>query len=88
MTKKKRRILIIDPPSGWRYGFPKVLPKNVKPENLRSWFVENGYPESEVDMAIKWSRSWYQEVEVKKCDFCAEACGNDWCVAKEAENED
>lgn len=37
----------IDVPSGWRYGFPKVLPEGVKPDN--AWLVANGYPQEEID---------------------------------------
>lgn len=48
------RETLIDPPSGWRFGFPKPLPKNFKEENfdLRQWFIDNDYPEEEVDFAI------------------------------------
>jgi len=38
---------MIDPPSGWRYGFPKVIPNDVK--DVKEWLVENGYPQSEID---------------------------------------
>lgn len=38
---------MIDPPSGWKYGFPKELPKGV--ENVTEWLIENGYPKSEID---------------------------------------
>lgn len=38
---------MIDPPRGWRYGFPKEIPDNVP--NVMSWLVENGYPQSEID---------------------------------------
>jgi hypothetical protein len=40
--------LVIDPPSGWRYGFPKVIP-DPKPEDMTEWLVENGYPRAEID---------------------------------------
>ena len=40
--------ILIDPPSGWMYGFPKLLP-NPQPENVREWLVENGYPRKEMD---------------------------------------
>jgi Protein of unknwon function (DUF3310) len=50
---------IIDPPSGWRYGFPKVLPDYSV--DLRSWLIENGYPEVDADFAVQHSRSWYKE---------------------------
>lgn len=38
---------IIDPPSGWRYGFPKEIPENIT--DVRAWLVKNGYPQSEID---------------------------------------
>jgi hypothetical protein len=38
---------MIDPPSGWRYGFPKEIPVDVT--DTRSWLVANGYPQSEID---------------------------------------
>ena len=36
------KVLMVDPPSGWKYGFPKPAPTKV--ENLRVWLEENGYP--------------------------------------------
>ena len=38
----------IDPPSGWRYGFPKILPKEADGRTLE-WLVEQGYPREEID---------------------------------------
>ena len=35
---------MIDPPNGWQYGFPKVLPKDVV--DVKGWLIENGYPKS------------------------------------------
>lgn len=37
-------MILIDPPSGWRYGFPKVC-KSSKNQSLKDWLIENGYPE-------------------------------------------
>lgn len=49
--------VMIDPPSGWMYGFPKERPS--APEvNMRSWLVENGYPEEDVDWAMNHCRMW------------------------------
>ena len=61
MTKK---VMIIDPPSGWKYGFPKELPDS-KPEDIRKWLVENGYPQKEIDACgdYFYCRYWEQEVE-------------------------
>ena len=36
--------LIVDPPSGWRYGFPKVWNRKTHPD-MKAWLVENGDPE-------------------------------------------
>jgi hypothetical protein len=46
----------IDPPQGWKYGFPKVLPLYV--EDIGKWLVENGYPEKDVEFALSHSRMW------------------------------
>jgi hypothetical protein len=38
----------IDPPSGWKYGFPKVYDP-VENADLNVWLVSQGYPQSEID---------------------------------------
>lgn len=38
---------MIDPPSGWKYGFPKHLPDDIV--NVLAWLVSEGYPQSEID---------------------------------------
>jgi len=38
---------MIDPPSGWLYGFPKEIPLFVT--DTRAWLVANGYPQKEID---------------------------------------
>jgi hypothetical protein len=32
-----------DPPSGWKYGFPKVWDSELYP-NFDSWLLREGYP--------------------------------------------
>lgn len=47
----------IDPPSGWKYGFPKLAPKNLREMNgddLNDWLISNGYPKEEVEY---WKQS-------------------------------
>ena len=46
----------IDPPTGWKYGFPKVLPKEVV--DLKQWLLDNGYPEKDIELAMNYSRYW------------------------------
>lgn len=36
--------ILIDPPSGWQYGFPKPFTKKPD-ESLKDWLIANGYPE-------------------------------------------
>ena len=38
--------LWVDPPSGWKYGFPKVWNGEG---NMTDWLIENGYPQKEID---------------------------------------
>lgn len=46
---------LIDPPGGWRFGFPKPYMPRLG-ENMRDWLVREGYPESEVDFALNYLR--------------------------------
>lgn len=60
----KVKIKIVDPPSGWKYGFPKQAPEDVA--DFRQWLLDQGYPEKDVDFAMKYCRVWYEEVEDTK----------------------
>lgn len=53
---------MIDPPGGWRYGFPKVIPKDQYHRTL-DWLVENGYPRSEIDKMGNHFYCRYWEIE-------------------------
>ncbi len=56
-------MLIIDPPSGWQYGFPKrfdILSDDGEP--FRIWLLNNGYPEHMVELAMKYSRYWEERL--------------------------
>lgn len=54
---------MIDPPSGWKYGFPKELPKGTV--DVLAWLVENGYPQKEIDRMGDnfYCGHWNQEEE-------------------------
>jgi len=45
------KFLMIDPPSGWKYGFPRPLDKKVD-QPLEEWLVENGYPQELIDKGM------------------------------------
>lgn len=40
-------IYIIDPPEGWKYGFPKTTTR--KPKSYKAWCIRNGYPKKLAD---------------------------------------
>ena len=54
------KVLVIDPPSGWKYGFPKPVPEAFFNEgfDLGGWLIECGYPAEHIELAIKYSRYW------------------------------
>jgi hypothetical protein len=56
---------IIDPPSGWQYGFPKPIPVGcLKSDSLlRIWLLDQGYPANMLELALKHSRYWSKEIE-------------------------
>ena len=59
-----KTMRIIDPPGGWRYGFPKLYnPK--QDETLAQWLVREGYPPQEVEWAINHLRTWEAPVTTK-----------------------
>lgn len=51
MSKK----YMVDPPSGWPYGFPKPCEDGI---DIRQWLLDNGYPEKDVDFALQHLRMW------------------------------
>jgi len=55
---KENLVKIVDPPSGWMYGFPAVAK-----EDYRQQLLDAGYPEKEIETAMKYTRSWYVDKE-------------------------
>lgn len=56
------KILMCDPPSGWKYGFPKPISKhNLGGEEFTGWLREHDYPEADLELAFKHSR--FYEIE-------------------------
>lgn len=59
------KYTLIDPPSGWLYGFPKRVPDEyLKSQTLmKMWFMSQGYPSKDIELALKHSRYWTVEEE-------------------------
>lgn len=50
----------VDPPSGWKYGFPKIWDGQG---NLKEWLISEGYPQREIDALgdVFFVRQWCDE---------------------------
>ena len=49
--------LWIDPPEGWRYGFPKKLPPEHR-ARATEWMIEQGYPRKLTEGSHFYCRMW------------------------------
>ena len=54
-----KRVMIVDPPSGWRYGFPAPLESDYKAQLLK-----HKYPAEDIELALKYSRYWESDDEI------------------------
>jgi hypothetical protein len=59
-----RKATIIDPPSGYRYGFPKECTAK-EGQSHYDWLIEQGYPKVLIDSMGDYffCRYWEEEVE-------------------------
>ena len=61
------KVTMIDPDEGWRYGFPKMLPNELKGKDITEWLIEKGYP---IEKLEEWNntlgyvpmRTWETEI--------------------------
>lgn len=69
----KIRMTMFDPPSGWKYGFPKPMPASIDPfirdtpasdEEVAAWLRKEKYPEHDIQLALKYSRMWEDYIDV------------------------
>ena len=55
--------LLYDPPSGWKYGFPKPY-KPEDGETLEETLRRDGYPQHEIDNSgAKYVRFWESNID-------------------------
>ena len=55
---------MIDPPTGWRYGFPRVY-DDARDGPIDQFLLDHGYPAKDVEFALQYMRSW--PVEDQPC---------------------
>ena len=46
----------VDPPSGWKFGFPKLY-DSAKDGSVHEWLLREGYPQKELD-DMPYFRQW------------------------------
>lgn len=64
LDNRKKKYLWIDPPEGWRYGFPKGLPEGFAgtDDEIRKFLFENGYPSGQIELALRRSRMGFEYI--------------------------
>ena len=63
-VKVMSKVTMCDPPSGWKYGFPKPLPADYsKDESIFPWLLSEGYPQAEIDNCGKYFYCRYWEID-------------------------
>ena len=58
------RKVVVDPPSGWMYGFPATWDKDEYAE-VEDFLKAKGYPEDQIDFACGYMRMWLPQEENK-----------------------
>lgn len=48
-TLNTTKILWIDPPEGWKYGFPREVPEGIERDAINEWLIEIGYPKEKIE---------------------------------------
>jgi hypothetical protein len=54
------RKVMVDPPSGWQYGFPALWDKDEY-EKLEDFMEAKGYPKDQIEFACSYMRMWLPE---------------------------
>ena len=62
-SKPEDKFVLFDPPSGWRFGFPKLIKLGSTNEEIADFLRENGYPEKDIELALNHSRFIYLSSE-------------------------
>lgn len=59
------KVRIVDPPSGWMYGFPAECPEDVwnDHDKFKQFLLDKGYPEEDVEFGSSYVRAWFVEKE-------------------------
>jgi len=60
------KVVVVDVPEGWMYGFPKPMPSIFSPKKRIKWFLAQGYPQELIEQGmLEHCRYWEQEFEAE-----------------------
>ena len=51
------KLVWVDPPWGWQFGFPKLYNREVDGD-MSEWLVQQGYPEELMSIANLGTGTW------------------------------
>lgn len=60
------KVKMCDPPSGWKFGFPKPMPEFLfSQQEFYDWLVSEGYPKAMIEKMGEsfYCRFWEEELE-------------------------
>lgn len=62
-TSKPTKVLWIDPPEGWKHGFPREVPKGIEADAINEWMIKVGYPRAKMEAYGEhfYCGMWYEE---------------------------
>jgi hypothetical protein len=51
--------MLVDPPEGWRYGFPRTIPIEIEADwsKIEAWIIDCGYPKEKREL-LEFCRMW------------------------------
>lgn len=61
----KDLTVVIDPPTGWAYGFPKAFTlQEIEEKGLLGILQDAKYPPQDIELALRHMRMWGPGLEV------------------------
>lgn len=60
LNPPKPKMVMVDPPEGHHYGFPKLMPRSIiETKSINLWLVNNGYPNNLIQA---YGRSFHVQI--------------------------
>lgn len=60
LVSMSKKVIMVDPPSGWQYGFPAPLDDSM---TFQEQLARHKYPVEDYELAENYSRYWEEEMD-------------------------